>query len=95
MKYLVFAIMLLLPVAALAKGECRADKEKFCADIVKADGDVGACLEQHKAELSEACLKKREANEAEKTETRTGQPAKPGASTETAPAEAPSPDTKE
>jgi hypothetical protein len=58
MKYLMaLMIALLVPTAAMAKGECKADKQKFCKDAAH----VGACLDQHKAELSEACKAKREA----------------------------------
>jgi hypothetical protein len=60
MKYLmVLFIALLVPTAAMAEGECQADREKFCKDVAK--GDVVACLDQHSAELSEACKAKREA----------------------------------
>jgi hypothetical protein len=56
MKHLiVLTIVLLIPTAAMAKGECKADREKFC----KAAAHVGACLDEHKAELSEACKAKR------------------------------------
>jgi hypothetical protein len=62
MKYLLaLLIALLVPTAAMAKGECKADKQKFCKEVIQADGDVRACLEQHKAELSEACKAQREA----------------------------------
>ena len=58
MKYLMaLMIALLVPTAAMAKGECKADKQKFCKNAAH----VGACLDQHKAELSEACKASREA----------------------------------
>ena len=45
MKFLMaLMIALLVPTAALAKGECKADKHKFCKHVIKAKGDVGACL---------------------------------------------------
>ena len=60
MKYLMALIVALLtPTAAMAEGECQADRQKFCKDVAK--GDVVACLDQHSAELSEACKAKREA----------------------------------
>lgn len=52
-----FLIMtaLFVPTAAIA-GPCTADKLKFCKDVQATD--VGACLAQHKDELSEACKAK-------------------------------------
>ena len=36
MRYLTVAIIaLLVPAAAMAKGECKADKQKFCADVTE------------------------------------------------------------
>ena len=55
MRYLMVAIIaLLVPAAAMAKGECKEDKQRFCKDVVEAKGDIGACLNQHMADLSEA-----------------------------------------
>ena len=48
---------LLVPTAAMAKGECKEDRAKFCKDAAH----LGACLDQHKAELSDACKAEREA----------------------------------
>jgi hypothetical protein len=63
MKYLMALIIaLLVPTAAFAKGGCKEDKQKFCKDVIEANGDVGACVEQHASELSEACKTKRESN---------------------------------
>jgi len=51
MKHLiVLTIALLIPATAVAKNPCKEDREKFC----KHAAHVGACLDQHKAELSEA-----------------------------------------
>jgi Cysteine rich repeat len=62
MRQLMVVLMaLLIPTAAIAKGECKPDSEKFCKDIIAAKGDVGPCLEQHKAELSAECKAKLEA----------------------------------
>ena len=43
----------------MAEGECQQDRQKFCKVETKAN--VGACLDQHMAELSEACKAMREA----------------------------------
>jgi hypothetical protein len=82
-QLMVVIIALLVPAAAMAKGECKADREKFCKDAAH----VGACLDQHQAELSEACKAKRErkANAKKNTEgsakmgKEEGTPAQPGA----------------
>ena len=61
MKHLVILIIaLLISSAAMAEGECQADRQKFCKDVAKSD--VGACFDKHAAELSEACKAKREAH---------------------------------
>lgn len=46
------------PAAAMAKGECEDDVQKFCKNVGQAKGAVVACLQQHMAELSEACKTK-------------------------------------
>ena len=52
MKHLmVVLVALLVPTVAMAKGECKAEKEKFCKDAAH----VGLCLDQHASELSDAC----------------------------------------
>jgi hypothetical protein len=62
MKHLkVLTIVLLIPAAAMAKGECKADREKLCKEVIAANGDVAACMKQHEAELSDACKAAREA----------------------------------
>ena len=67
MKYLMaLFITLLVPTAAVAKGECKEDRQKFCKDVIEAKGDVGACLNQHMTELSEACKTQLEAKAKEK-----------------------------
>ena len=50
-------VALLVPAAAMA-GDCANDKEKYCKEVIKAKGKVGACLKEHKAELSESCKAK-------------------------------------
>ena len=55
--FTVVIIALLIPATAMAAGECRKDRHKFCQGAA----DIGACLDKHMAELSEACKAKREA----------------------------------
>ena len=67
MKYVMVAIIaLLVPTAAMAKGECKADKQKFCKDVIEAKGDVGGCMDQHATDLSDACKAAREAKAKDK-----------------------------
>jgi Cysteine rich repeat len=59
MKHLmVLIIALLIPAAAMAKGECQDDVQRFCKNVGEAKGAIVACLQQHVAELSEACKTK-------------------------------------
>ena len=56
MKHLmVLVIALLVPTSVMAKGECDEDKQKLCKEAIEAQGDVGACLDQHMAELLLPC----------------------------------------
>ena len=67
MRHLVaLMIALLVPAAAVAKAGCAEDREKFCKEVIEAKGKVGACLNEHKAELSEACKAKLEAKAKDK-----------------------------
>ena len=60
MRYVIpLLIALLVPVSAMAKGECKEDSQKFCRDVAKPE--VSACLDKHVAELSTACKDRREA----------------------------------
>ena len=77
MKLVALLIALLVPTAAMAKGECTADKEKFCKDVVEAKGDVKACLNQHASELSEPCKKRQEAKAKKATKTGKEEKAEP------------------
>jgi hypothetical protein len=54
-------ILLLLSTTAFAKGECKDDAQKFCKDVVDDKGKLIACMNEHEAELSDACKAKREA----------------------------------
>ena len=58
---MVLMIALLVPATAMAKADCAEDKEKFCKEVVEAKGKVRACLNEHKAELSESCKARLEA----------------------------------
>jgi hypothetical protein len=63
MKHLLVVIVaLLVPATAMAKGECKEDVLKFCKDAEH----IATCLDEHEAELSEACKTKREAKTNEK-----------------------------
>jgi hypothetical protein len=55
---MVLIIALLIPAAAMAKGECQDDVQRFCKNVGEAKGAVAACLQQYMAELSEACKTK-------------------------------------
>jgi len=55
MRLMLALIIAVVALTAMAKSECRDDKKKFCKDVLAAKGDIGQCLEQHLAELSEAC----------------------------------------
>ena len=61
MRYLMVAIIaLLVPAAAMAKSECKADKKKFCPEGLE-KADIHRCLRQHMAELSAECKSFQEA----------------------------------
>jgi hypothetical protein len=79
MKYLMaLMIALFVPTAAVAKGECTADRQKFCKDVVGGKpGELSACMKQHEAELSEACKAERAANLKEKEKQKTPGQQKP------------------
>ena len=58
MKHFTVAIIaLLIPATALAAGECRKVRHKFCRGAT----DIRACLDEHASELSDACKAMREA----------------------------------
>ena len=62
----VVIIALLIPATAMAKGDCKQDRQTFC----KHAPHVAACLDKHKAQLSEACKAKREAARAKESAKR-------------------------
>jgi len=66
MKHFTVAIIaLLIPATALAAGECRKDRHKFC----RGETHIRACLDAHESELSEACKAQREARAGAKKNT--------------------------
>jgi hypothetical protein len=58
-------IALLIPATALAAAECRKDRHKFC----RGAAHIGACLDAHMSELSDACKAQREAKAGAKKNT--------------------------
>jgi hypothetical protein len=62
MRHLIVVLAaLLIPTATMAEGPCKNDVQKFCKDATTPEGpSPRACLDQHKAELSEACKAKLE-----------------------------------
>jgi hypothetical protein len=66
-QLMILLIATLVPMIATA-GDCTKDKKKFCQDVIDARGDIGACLTQHEAELSDACKAKKRAATADKKE---------------------------
>lgn len=52
----VIAAALLSAAAIYPKGECKADREKLCADVIRGNHKgMWQCMQQHEAELSEGC----------------------------------------
>ena len=71
MKYLLtLLVVLMMPTAALAKGECKEERKKFCAGLEKKE--VLACLRKHEAVLGAPCKTKLEAR-AKAKEARDGE----------------------
>ena len=64
-------VAFLVPAAAMA-GDCANDKEKFCKEVIAAKGKVGACLKEHKAELSESCKAKLDGKAKDQPERKNG-----------------------
>jgi hypothetical protein len=78
MKYLfTLLIVLLIPTAALAKGECKEERKKFCAGMVKKQ--LWHCLSKHEAELGAPCKTKIEARAKAKEQRAAAPSAAPGA----------------
>ena len=60
MKYLlILLVVLMMPTATLAKGECKEEKKKFCAGDVEKK-ELWACLGKHEAEVGAPCKTKLE-----------------------------------
>jgi hypothetical protein len=52
------ALLMFSPLAAAQEGPgqaCKADREKLCPGMKFGDGQLGACLKEHEAELSPEC----------------------------------------
>jgi hypothetical protein len=52
------ALLLVSPAALAQEGPgkaCKADRDKFCSGMKPGDGQLGACMKQHEAELSPEC----------------------------------------
>ena len=64
-RFTVAIIALLIPATALAAGECRKERRKFCRDAAY----IGACLDAHMSELSDACKAQRAAKASAKKNT--------------------------
>lgn len=48
--------MLIAGTTVSAKGECKADREKHCANVIKGNHKgMWQCMKEHEAELSEGC----------------------------------------
>jgi hypothetical protein len=78
MKYLLtLLIVLLIPTASLAKGECKEERKKFCAGMVKKQ--LWHCLSKHEAVLGAPCKTKIEARAKAKEERAAVPSAAPGA----------------
>ena len=72
MRLLVALLVALLVPAASMAGDCANDKEKFCKEVIAAKGKVGACLKEHKAELSESCKAKLDGKAKDQPERKNG-----------------------
>ena len=90
MKYLrTLIVLLVIPTAALAKGECKEERKKFCPELEKKE--LWTCLGKREAELGAPCKAKLEvkAKEAATKEKPGDSPAE-----QSAPSTAPSTDTQ-
>ena len=78
MKYLLtFLMVLLIPTAALAKGECKEERKKFCSGMAR--NQLWHCLSKHEAELGAPCKTKIEARAKPKEQRAAAPSAAPGA----------------
>ena len=54
--FVILAATLIAATTVSAKGECQADRQKFCAKVMKGDHKgMWQCIKSHEAELSEPC----------------------------------------
>ena len=56
-QFLSFVLVATVSVTTIsAKGECRADREKFCGNVIKGNHKgMWQCMKEHESELSEGC----------------------------------------
>ena len=67
MKYLLtLFIVLLIPSAAFARGECKEERQKFCAGVERPH--LRACLTKHEAQLGAPCKSRLEKTRAKAKE---------------------------
>lgn len=60
---MIFAALLFATASVSAKGECKADREKFCATVQKGDHKaMHECMKSHEGEVSEGCKAHRAQN---------------------------------
>lgn len=62
MKFIFFcSLIFTLPLFAKEhNGPCKADVEKFCAEVEPGEGRIVKCLKENEAKLSEECKKNKE-----------------------------------
>lgn len=69
MKMLILLTSLMLSVSSFAQqgggnNPCKADAQKFCANVEGDKGHKGKCLREHEKDLSPGCAKKLAAGKA-------------------------------
>ncbi len=64
-SYAAFIAMLLTPSLSFARGACKADREKFCANVQRGEGRIRNCMKEHYNQLSTECKQKIEERRAE------------------------------
>jgi len=55
---LILTFLFFSSTTIFAKGECKEDEKKFCADVKKGEGRVFQCLVNHYNDLTPDCKKK-------------------------------------
>ncbi len=54
-SYASFLLTLLIPGISFAHGPCKADREKFCANVQRGEGRIRNCMKEHYNQLSAEC----------------------------------------